>query len=233
MHLPISGRLLACCNFIAPGARVADIGCDHGYLGIHLLKSGLASSVIAADVREKPLQSAMANALKYGVQDRMRFFLSDGAVAIPRDFDTMVCAGMGGDTIIHILSHAPWLRDARYRLVLQCQTRPASLRRYLSQNGWRITEETVLRDGHFLYTVMEVYFEPGCVLTAGQCYFPPAILENPSPETAEYFRRVLKKVTRDAAAKEEAADALLVAAAAELTALADGPALSWLKEETI
>ena len=51
MKAPISTRLLACCDYIAPGDRVADVGCDHGYLGIHLLLTGLASRVIAADIR--------------------------------------------------------------------------------------------------------------------------------------------------------------------------------------
>ena len=38
MKIPLSDRLLACCNFVKRGDRVADIGCDHGYLGIHLLQ---------------------------------------------------------------------------------------------------------------------------------------------------------------------------------------------------
>ena len=58
MKAPISNRLLACCDYIAPGDRVADVGCDHGYLGIHLLLTGLASRVIAADIRPGPLECA-------------------------------------------------------------------------------------------------------------------------------------------------------------------------------
>ena len=154
MKLPLSDRLLACCGFIAPGDRVADVGCDHGYLGIHLLRSGIASAVIASDVKEGPLQSAVRNSEKYGVRDKISFYLSDGVRNIPRDFDTLVCAGMGGDTMISILSAAPWLKKEQYRLVLQCQSKTPMLRQYLSENGWRITEETVLKDGKFLYTVM-------------------------------------------------------------------------------
>ena len=191
MKIPISSRLLACAGFVPPGDRVADIGCDHGYLSIHLLVNGIAGSVIASDINEGPLQSAVRNAEKFGVRDRIRFFLSDGVRNIPRDFDTLICAGMGGDTMIHILEAAPWLKSAQYRLILQCQSKTPMLRRWLSEQGWRITEEAVLRDGRFLYTVMEVYWEPDYPrLTVGEWYFPPALLENPSAEVPAYFRWV-------------------------------------------
>ena len=191
MKLPLSDRLLACCNFVRPGDRVADIGCDHGYLGIYLLKQGIASSMIEADINEGPLQSALHNAHKYGVADKMTFYLSDGVRNIPRDFDSLVCAGMGGDTMVHILSLAPWLKDGRYRLILQCQSKTPMLRQYLSLEGWEIQEEAVLRDGKFLYTVIVAVYNPEAPrLTAGQCYFSPALLKNPSDALQEYYDRI-------------------------------------------
>ncbi len=147
MHLPpLSHRLLACCRLIHPGDRVADIGCDHGYLGIYLLLNNVASQVIAADLREGPLSSAIANAEKYGVREKIRFYLSDGVKNIPRDFDTMVCAGMGGDTIRLILEAAPWLKDPSYRLILQCQSHRPELRKYLYEQGFSITREILAKD---------------------------------------------------------------------------------------
>lgn len=188
MKLPISDRLLSCAGFVHPGDRVADIGCDHGYLSIHLLTQGIASSCIASDVNEGPLQSAMRNARKFGVANKMEFCLSDGVQSVPRDFDTLVCAGMGADTMIHILESAPWLKDNKYRLILQCQSKTPSLRQYLSENGWCITEESVLRDGRFLYTVMEVVFDPAHPpLTKAQCHFPPALLVNPGKDLPAYY----------------------------------------------
>lgn len=228
MKIPISSRLLACCNFVAPGDRVADIGTDHGYLGIWLLSQGIARSVIASDINPAPLSAARRNAEKYGFAGKMEFYLSDGAQSIPRDFDTMVVAGMGGDTMVSILSGAPWLKNRKYRLVLQCQSKTAMLRRYLSENGWHITEETVIPDGRFLYTVMEVYFEPVPLLTPGQWHFPPALLENPSDATADYYRRVTFSLQRAITGQGQNADPELVAAFTELW---NDPDLQWLKEE--
>lgn len=229
MKLPISERLLACCNFVAKGDRVADIGCDHGYLGIHLLTNCIAASMIESDVAPGPLESARRNAKKYGVETAMTFCLSDGVKDIPRDFDTLVCAGMGGDTMVHILTDAPWLRDSRYRLVLQCQSKTPMLRRYLSENGWRITEEAVLREGKFLYTIMEVYYEPDHPrLSVGEWYFPPALLENPSDQVSAYFAWVKNglEITLAHQADPEKQKALN-----HLNALAADPSLKFLTED--
>ena len=226
MKLPISDRLLVCAGLVAPGERVADVGCDHGYLSIHLLVNGIASSCIASDINEQPLLSAVRNAEKYGVRDKMEFYLSDGVRNIPRDFDTMVCAGMGGDTMISILESAPWLKDYRYRLILQCQSKTPMLRRYLSNHGWRITEESVLRDGRFLYTVMEVYYEPDYPrLTEAEAYFPPALLENPALELPAYYKWVLEGLRIATTHRDEPA------LSAILNELENDPDLAFLKED--
>ena len=224
MKVPISDRLLACAGFVHPGDRVADIGCDHGYLGIHLLLSGVASFMIEGDINEGPLDAARRNALKFGVRDKMSFHLSDGLLNVPRDFDCMVCAGMGADTMVSILEAAPWLKSSQYRLILQCQSKTPMLRSYLSENGWRIAEETVLRDGRFLYTVMEVWWQPEYPrLTEAECYFPPALLENPSKEVPAYYQWVLGGLRISAAHSAEKQPIL-----AELEALAQTEELHWL-----
>lgn len=193
MNITLSPRLLCCAGHITGGRRVADIGCDHGYLGIHLLQTGSACAVIAADVNEGPLQSAIRNAEKYGVSDQMRFYLSDGARNIPQDFDTLVCAGMGADTIIHILEDAPWLQSGQYTLVLQCQSKTPSLRQYLSYAGWHIFRENIVRDGKFLYSVLSARYDPQAPrLTPGQCCITPAMLEAADPCLGEYYSRIVE-----------------------------------------
>ena len=232
MKLPISDRLLACAGMIARGDRVADIGCDHGYLAIYALREGIARSVIASDVNEAPLQSALRNAIKFGVRDKMEFYLSDGVRNIPRDFDSMVCAGMGGDTMIHSLESAPWLRSEQYRLILQCQSKTPMLRQYLSEHGWRITEEAVLRDGRFLYTVMEVCWAPEYPrLTEAEWYFPPALLENPCEALPAYYRWVVKGLEIAVTHQGEKADPVQRRALKALRRLPDDPNLDFLKEE--
>ena len=230
MRIPLSSRLEAACRFVNPGNRVADIGCDHGYLGIYLLKNEIASHVYACDINEGPLNAAVFNAEKFGVRDQMQFFLSDGVKNVPQDFDTMVCAGMGGDTMISILESAPWLKEGKYRLILQCQSKRPELRKYLGENGWFIRRETVLKDGKFLYTVMEAVYHPGMELTAGGCHFPPALLCNPSKDLPAFYRWVVGGLKMIVENQGEHAHPFKVQALEELTNLPEE--LNWLKEET-
>ncbi len=194
MKLPLSNRLLACASFVAPGDRVADVGCDHGYLGIHLLQCGIASGIIASDVNEGPLHSAMQNAAKFGVEDKMTFFLSNGVQNIPRDFDSLVCAGMGADTMMSILDAAPWLKDPRYRLILQCQSKRPELRKYLYANGFCIRRETLAQDGKFIYPIMEVIYAPGETLSGAQYYITPALRASNSPLFPAFLARVTEGI---------------------------------------
>ena len=84
MKIPISKRLLCCASKVPQGARVADIGCDHGYLGIWLLTEGAASFVAACDLWEKPLEKAKQNAAAYGTAAHIKAIKEYGLCPIHR-----------------------------------------------------------------------------------------------------------------------------------------------------
>lgn len=191
MKLPISKRLLLCASMVRKGAKLADVGTDHGFLPIHLLQNGTCDRVLAADLREKPLQTAKTNAARYGTAERTDFRLSDGLHNIkPDEFDTLVCAGMGGDCIALILEAAPWIRDEKYTLILQPQSSGNDLRRYLGENGYRIEEEHLVQDGRFLYAAMKARFGGGRPLSEGEQYASPALLASNDPLLTPYLSRI-------------------------------------------
>jgi len=193
MNIPISERLLLCAAMTPSGSRAADVGADHGYLGIYLLQRGIASYVAASDLREKPLEKARANAERFGVADRMDFIRADGLSGIePSSVDTIIMAGMGGDLIQLILDACPWVRNPGYLLILQPQSAGQDLRRYLTQTGFCIEKETLARDGGFLYTVLTARAGSGPMLTPGEQYATPQLLASRSPLVPAYLLRIEK-----------------------------------------
>lgn len=193
MKLPISKRLLKCAALVPHCDVVADVGTDHGYLGIYLLRNGICRSVIASDLREKPLNSARTNAALFGVEERMTFVHSDGLRDFtPGSFQTLVLAGMGGDLIARILSDAPWLSEADYTLIVQPQSAANDLRRFFGELRWNITRECLVQDGHFLYSVLAVHPGQGRPLSPGEQYISPALRRENDP----LFPAFLKKTIR-------------------------------------
>lgn len=200
MKVPISRRLLCCAGLVPAGARVADVGCDHGYLGIYLLREGIARWVAATDLREKPLQKARQNADQFGTADRMDFSVADGLTAVaPEAVDTIVIAGMGGDNIAAILEAAPWVRDPQYTLILQPQTSGNDLRRYLGRAGFSIETERLVRDGGFLYFTILARYGGGRPLTPGEQYLSPQLLRSGDALLPDYFDRILPALERTVA----------------------------------
>ena len=135
------------------GVRLADIGTDHGYLVIRLLQDGIVSGAVAADIRPGPLSRARENVREAGAEG-VSFRLCDGLAGIsPEEADTIVIAGMGGETIAGILDRAPWTKMDK-QLLLQPMSRAEILRKFLAENGYRILEERIVEDAGKLYSVL-------------------------------------------------------------------------------
>lgn len=133
---------------------LCDVGTDHGYLPISLLLDGKIEYAVAADIRRSPLESARRHALEAGCGDKMRFELCDGLdFAGAVECDTVVCAGMGGETIMGILERAPWTLGGA-RLVLQPQSKLDELCLWLHSRGYGIRDAAVAAEGRRLYIAM-------------------------------------------------------------------------------
>ena len=155
-QLELTPRLALLASWVPEGARLADIGTDHAYLPVWLMLAGRLRSAIASDLRAGPLDRARATGKTWGVAERIDFRLGPGLDTVaPEEADTVVIAGMGGETIAAILAAAPWTADGRHRLLLQPMTRAWELRAFLADNGYAITREALVRDRGTLYPVME------------------------------------------------------------------------------
>ena len=203
--IKLSGRLQSCAGLVERGAVAADVGTDHGYLALYLLEAGICPFVYASDLREGPLSAARRSAAGTDVSGRIAFVLSDGLTALDMDnIDTVILAGMGGDTIRGILEAEPAVRDGWKQLVLQPQSKTAELRRYLGSQGFHIRREVLSRDGKFLYTAMDVRYD-GVLrsFTPGRELVPDMLADDPLYEA--YLTREVDRLRRTIRGLEHAA----------------------------
>lgn len=177
----IDDRLKTAAGFVRKGVTVADIGTDHAYLPAYIVMNNIAAKAIACDLRRGPLRNAEATVHELNLSDRIEIRHSDGLNNIsPGEADDIIICGMGGNLITDILSRALWIKDSRYRLILQPQSHAYDLREFLFTNGFSIINETGVRSEGRVYTVIVSQFGPDsdCVFDDIDIYFGKLIYEN-------------------------------------------------------
>jgi len=168
----LSARLQTVADFIEDGAAVADIGTDHGYLPVYLALTRKAKRIIASDISAGSLGAAQRSAEKYGVSHLIEFVVAPGLSGIGGNCgnggiggkggngtDTIVIAGVGGETIIGILRDTPWAA-AKKRLILQPQTKTDELLEYLEDIGRTVEKTAFGLDKGRRYMVISVPAKP-------------------------------------------------------------------------
>ena len=137
---------------------VADVGCDHGYVSIYLIQSGIASSAVAMDVRQGPLSGASDNIREYGLLDVITTRLSDGLKELKKgEADSLIIAGMGGKLMMRLVKEGN-LKELGIKIaVLQPQSDISEFRAFLRDEGFFITDEKmILEDGKYYFPMKVV-----------------------------------------------------------------------------
>ena len=133
----------------------ADIGSDHAFLSIEVLRNGIAQRAIAADINELPLLKGKENAQNFGVD--IDFILSDGFDSLEGlGITSAAICGMGGELIAKIVLRSETAKTAL--LILQPMSAQDELRKALWDNGFVIHKEVFVYDSGKPYTVMQVTF---------------------------------------------------------------------------
>ena len=193
--IKLSQRLQAIANFVPEGAKVADIGTDHGFLPCYLAQSGQAEVVIACDVNAQPLSLAQKNIAEYNVSDKVTTRLGNGlAVLQPGEVDTVAIAGMGGALMIEILDASPNVVDRLKRVVLQPNVGAEAVRVWAEKNRWQIVAEDLVKENDIFSVI--IVLEPGRsdrFMSATDLYLGPKLLAEHHPLLGLYISEEWEK----------------------------------------
>ncbi|MBM7636591.1 tRNA (adenine(22)-N(1))-methyltransferase [Streptococcus saliviloxodontae] len=185
METLLSQRLRLVASFVPQGAKLLDVGSDHAYLPIALLKDQHISAAIAGEVVKGPFESALKNVSESGFDHLIDVRLANGLAAFePADQVTAITiCGMGGRLIADILEAGKEKLASVERLILQPNNREDDLRHWLVANGFKLVAEAIMTENGKIYEVLVA--ESGqMTLTADQERFGPYLLE----ETSAIFR---------------------------------------------
>ena len=193
-ELSLQPRLALLASLVPQGAVLADVGTDHGYIPVCLRQRGVIDRAIASDIGREPLEHARRTAEEYGVGGiDLRLCAGLDAIA-PEECDTVLIAGMGGETILGILEAAPWTHEDMHTLILQPQTKIDLLRCWLCGHGYRFLSETLVRDKEQLYVVFRVRAGMGQELSEADAL--TGLLLRSDPLYGEYLSQHLIKLNR-------------------------------------
>lgn len=151
----LSDRMRAVAGLVQPCKSIADIGCDHGYIAMELVRSNICRHVIAMDINSGPLDRARQNIADYDMQDYIETRQSDGVSALHAgEVEGIICAGMGGKLVISILEQGKELIRGMKQLILQPQSELDEVRSYLRERGYLIEKEDIIYEDGKYYPMM-------------------------------------------------------------------------------
>lgn len=191
----LSPRLQAAAQLVPAGAKLVDVGTDHGRLPVWLIQHGIVAQALATDLRPGPLSRAQELAARWGIGPELSFRLCDGLTAVaPQEAPVVTICGMGGETIADILQAASWTGESGHLYIFQPMTGADGLRRYLSENGFVIRREVLVEEGRTLYVILLA--EPGSMapLTSGEIWVGRQEKGMASPLRSQYLDQELQKL---------------------------------------
>lgn len=189
----LSKRLKVVADMVTKGNIVADIGTDHGYVPIYLVKNHISPKAYAMDINEGPLKMADKNICLDGLGEKITTVLSNGMDKMT-DYmaETVIIAGMGGDLIVDILSRGSEIKGIK-ELVLSPHKRIDLVRNYLIQNGWEIIKEDMVIDADKYYTIIKAGRGENVNYTDAELIYGKYLLENKNSILKQYLEKENEK----------------------------------------
>ena len=189
----LSMRLERVAVHMPAGARLADIGSDHGYLPVALMRRGAIAAAVAGEVAQTPFHAAVRTVRDNGLEQQITVRQANGLAAIEAadEITAISICGMGGETIRDILESGKARLSGRERLILQPNGGEQPLRQWLMENNYRILCEELLRENGFYYEIIVAERAGPVLYTAEELYFGPLQMQARSPVFLGKWQRML------------------------------------------
>ncbi len=184
--MDLSLRLNSLVKYVSENDIICDVGCDHAYLSIYLIKNKLVKKAYISDINEKALQNGINNLKKHNLTSQIEAKVSDGIKDISPDVNTLIISGMGANTILKIL-HSEKIKQIN-KIIIQSNNDYDLLRDNITKNGFYILGEDIVFENNKYY--VNICFYKGYErYTPKEIKYGPYIIKN--KESINYLQNLL------------------------------------------
>ena len=192
--LDLSPRLLTVAKAVPPCEIMADIGTDHAYIPVFLVKNGTVKRAIASDIAKGPAKRAENNIKAHGLSDKITVVVGNGLSKIEKA-DVFVIAGMGGNMVCDILKDSGEKAKSADCIVLQPMTCLYDVRKFLCENGYKIIFEDLAQEDDKIYNILKVKAGEQTVNDDVFHHLGGYLIENNHPLLGEYIKKRIHSLT--------------------------------------
>lgn len=188
----LTDRLLKIASLVDEGKKVADIGTDHGYIPVYLLKNKKIDFAILADVNKGPLENAKKEVRHNKLEDKVDLRLGSGIEVLnENEVDQIIIAGMGGILISELLEAKKIVAQNAQKLILQPMQAQSELRKYLYENGYEVINELLVKEDFRIYEIIEAKYTGKQTEVRDKIYYevPNKLIENKDELLVEFINK--------------------------------------------
>lgn len=208
----LNKRLKAITELIEPCEVLMDVGSDHGFLPLYLLLNKKIKHAIIGEINQGPLEQAKKNFRDYANLS-VSYLLSDGLKQNNQKLDAVVIAGMGYETIEHIILQDIEQFKSISQILIQSNTKNDQLRQFLNDNHFSIIDESIVKDRKYFYPVIKVKYDQNKqLLNKSEILFGPILIQKNTDIFKDYllFQKGIEEKILFAQKKESSEKILMI-----------------------
>ncbi|GAA0712592.1 class I SAM-dependent methyltransferase [Paraclostridium ghonii] len=190
--MKLTDRLLKIASLVDEGKKIADIGTDHGYIPVYLLKNKKIDFAILADVNKGPLENAKKEVRHNKLEDKVDLRLGSGIEILnDNEVDQIIIAGMGGILISELLEAKKSVAQNAQKLILQPMQAQSELRKYLYENGYEVINEVLVKEDFRIYEILEAKYTGKQTEVRDKIYYEVSnkLIENKDELLVEFINK--------------------------------------------
>lgn len=189
--MKINDRLKQIGDLVEANSFCLDVGCDHAFLDIYLVKRNENIKAIASDIAEGPVKAAKENIKREKLEGKIEVRLGNGLDTYSNCVDTVIISGMGGRTMIGIFKDNLKVLKEIETIIVSPNNYQEDVKRFLTKSGFYIEDEVLVKEKKFIYQIIK--FKKGKKhYTKKEYFFGPINLVKKDKLFYEYFTRELK-----------------------------------------